>query len=516
MKQTILGAVMAVLATACGVGESRITDLGEDITQSGSGLTWEQFRATKVFQEPESGLFIADGDTLFESEKQLREFYELNVREGQLIVNRVGSADDKWSNTAKLNISYCVSDSFGTRKATVVQGMAQATGAWEAAANVKFNYLSQHDANCTASNSGVVFDVRPVNVNGQYLARAFFPSNSRSARNVLLDNSMFTSSGVSFVGVIRHELGHVLGFRHEHTRPQAGATDCFEDNQWRELTSYDSASVMHYPQCNGTNSFSVMNLTTLDKQGAAALYGAPSTGGTGGGAGGGGGSTGGGAGGGGGSGGGTGAGETTENFSGSVAQGANQAYGPFTVTAGTTFRAALSGSGDADLFVRFGSAPTASSYDCRPYLNGSAETCELSVPTGVTSAYIVINGYTASSFSLAVTYTKGGTTPPPSGGTPQTATASGSVSRGQLLQFNPITVKPGSTLTVAMTGSGDPDLYVRFAGAPSLTVYDCRPYKSGAAETCSLTVPATATQFYMAVNGYQAGNYNLTVNYVAP
>ncbi|MDI3287927.1 hypothetical protein QHF83_31735 [Polyangium sp. 15x6] len=60
--------------------------------------------------------------------------------------------------------------------------------------------------------------------------------------------------------------------RVEHTRPEAGA--CFEDNNWRGLTSYDSGSVMHYPQCNGTNSWA-LTLTTKDKQGAASLYGAP-------------------------------------------------------------------------------------------------------------------------------------------------------------------------------------------------------------------------------------------------
>ena len=36
----------------------------------------------------------------------------------------------------------------------------------------------------------------------------------------------------------------------------------------------------------------------------------------------------------------------------------------------------LSGAnGDADLYVRAAAKPTARDYDCRPYLNGSRETC---------------------------------------------------------------------------------------------------------------------------------------------
>ncbi len=68
---------------------------------------------------------------------------------------------------------------------------------------------------------------------------------------------------------MRHELGHTIGLRHEHTRPESGT--CFEDNNWRALTSYDAASVMHYPQCNGSNNGD-LNLTAADKAGVAALY----------------------------------------------------------------------------------------------------------------------------------------------------------------------------------------------------------------------------------------------------
>ncbi len=42
------------------------------------------------------------------------------------------------------------------------------------------------------------------------------------------------------------------------------------------------------------------------------------------------------------------------------------------------------GSGDADLYVRYESAPSTSSYDCRPYRNGNNETCTFSNPTAGT------------------------------------------------------------------------------------------------------------------------------------
>src|SRR5690606_23749532 len=38
------------------------------------------------------------------------------------------------------------------------------------------------------------------------------------------------------------------------------------------------------------------------------------------------------------------------------------------------------GSGDADLYVRFGSAPSTGSWDCRPYKSGNNETCTFSSP----------------------------------------------------------------------------------------------------------------------------------------
>ena len=50
------------------------------------------------------------------------------------------------------------------------------------------------------------------------------------------------------------------------------------------------------------------------------------------------------------------------------------------------------GSGDADIYVKYGSAPTTSSYDYRPYLNGNNETVHATSATAGTW-YVMINGY---------------------------------------------------------------------------------------------------------------------------
>lgn len=66
------------------------------------------------------------------------------------------------------------------------------------------------------------------------------------------------------------------------------------------------------------------------------------------------------------------------------------------------------GSGDVDLYTRYGSAPTTASYDCRPYRNGNTESCSVATPQAGTY-YILLNGYAAySGVSLKASWSAGG------------------------------------------------------------------------------------------------------------
>ncbi|MEO9325623.1 M57 family metalloprotease [Nocardioides sp. C4-1] len=228
------------------------------------------------------GQYIVNGDEPIDAE-ELRAYYNrmVSTADGEsahgedaqgpingLIVNQDGGADDVWTAGEVGNLTYCVSDDFGSMKSTVVAAMADGAAEWEAASSaIDFVYDSSADADCVTSNDDVLFPVEPVNTSS-YIARAFFPSSPDYERNVLVADSL-TTSGWDPANIMAHELGHVLGFRHEHTRPEAGT--CFEDNNWRPLTPYDAASIMHYPQCNGASQDLTMSAT--DRSGVADLYG---------------------------------------------------------------------------------------------------------------------------------------------------------------------------------------------------------------------------------------------------
>ena len=162
------------------------------------------------------------------------------------------------------------------------------------------------------------------------------------------------------------------------------------------------------------------------------------------------------------------------------------------------------GSGDADLYLRRGSAPTTSSYDCRPYLSGNSETCAVAAPQAATW-YIMLRAYSSfSGTTLSASYT------PPSGGgggnqlakaVPVTGLAAAS---GASLAYTLSVPSGASQLSVAISGgNGDADLYLRHGSAPTTSSYDCRPYLNGNNETCSVSAPASGT-WHVMVRAYSS------------
>ncbi len=315
-------------------------------------------------------------------------------------------------------------------------------------------------------------------------------------------------------------------------------------------------------------------------------------------------------------------GGTSKTLTATVAKSTWKHFDPIAVVAGAPFKAVMSGTGDGDMFVNFGVAATEAVYACRPYADGSDETCDLTVPAGATQAFVSVNGYTEANVSVAVTtggalattwtfntaaaklqYVKldvsyigesssetdgnlgttidrytatdryeyvleldaagkivggewigqskrfhpdfawlpvavrnasvaGGkikyadvkslldesmldpstpTNPTPTTPVAKTETKTGTLAKDAWATFGPYNTQNGTNLVVTMTGTGDADLYVKKGAAPTTSVYDCRPYKTGSAESCS--VPGGGA-VYISINGYAAtSNFSIKIDW---
>ncbi len=196
----------------------------------------------------------------------------------ELVGMNFGNGNVRWE--PGLELSYCVlKDTFvrdgGAGYDLVVDAMQKATADWEKTCGVKFVYRPELDESDELLPEGVLFAVREFNAGGRFIASAFFPYSPKNRRRVLIDPSYYNEN-LSFdrVGVLRHELGHVLGFRHEHIRPDA-PTGCPDEELFGvvDLTDYDPNSVMHY-LCGGLGE-AQLKLTPKDKAGSQKLYGPP-------------------------------------------------------------------------------------------------------------------------------------------------------------------------------------------------------------------------------------------------
>jgi peptidoglycan/xylan/chitin deacetylase (PgdA/CDA1 family) len=226
---------------------------------------------------PKAGdYFVVEGDLLL-TEQELRAYLVANAQgeksanvSPELLVNTHNGDRDFYSDPAKRTLTYTVDrKTFSADEYTLVlNNMDQAGKAWENACpdcQIHFTHVREFDDKPQPEK--VNFTVRKYDSKGEFIAASFFPHDEPSRRNLNIDPSYFTTR-FDKVGVLRHEIGHILGYRHEHIR---GISGCyFEDSSWQPLTPYDPKSVMHY-FCGGAGSLQ-LELTTLDKTGHRALY----------------------------------------------------------------------------------------------------------------------------------------------------------------------------------------------------------------------------------------------------
>lgn len=266
---------------------------------------WQRYLSTT--RPAMNGGVIAEGDHYFASEDKLRAYFDERMLEDVDKAHASQRASTgyvpKYPFPASRNIRYCVSNDFAPNKATWVARVADAARAWEKVASIRFVYLSAFDSACTAAQAGVDFAVIRTDGSSGYFAcsKLRWPEldvcpTSQSFGVLEIDTMMDVTFGgdvpnMTATGVLRHELGHMLGLRHEHPWRAMIDGSCGEtpDIAAQDLTglqltdvAYDRFSVMHYPFlffangvikfCNG-DAQSTYALTKTDGFSIQQLYG---------------------------------------------------------------------------------------------------------------------------------------------------------------------------------------------------------------------------------------------------
>ncbi|NTX59998.1 M4 family metallopeptidase [Myxococcus sp. CA051A] len=169
------------------------------------------------------------------------------------------------------------------------------------------------------------------------------------------------------------------------------------------------------------------------------------------------------------------------------------------------------GTGDVDLYARFGAPPTTTTYHCRPNLSGNNETCTFTLPQAGRYHVSLYGRSVFSGVNLTGTFDDPPLCPPwrwpwpwpipvvPPPPPPPPWDPIINIADSIVGHFNYWTVdvpSGQSAVTFALSGgTGDADLYVNFGTAPTTTAYQCRPYLGGNTETCTLTAPTAGTYF---------------------
>jgi hypothetical protein len=208
---------------------------------------------------------------------------------------------ERWGESRKLELSYCITGLYGddaeveANHHKLIRSLVDTTAEWERITGANFVHLAMDDApeqqahavpgpanttilraDCVANTEAyfgtltypfgsiqAVTNPVPQGWNDPALE----PVGGNLTRTMVLDTGLFWGADDSFLrAVLRHELGHVMGFVHEEVNdPHPDQDGCDVDPAPRPLTPVDSRSIMTTPGCNGVLSDNAEILTHFDR-----------------------------------------------------------------------------------------------------------------------------------------------------------------------------------------------------------------------------------------------------------
>lgn len=153
------------------------------------------------------------------------------------------------------------------------------------------------------------------------------------------------------------------------------------------------------------------------------------------------------------------------------------------------------GTGDADLYVKFGAAPTKQSFDCRPYIGGNNETCTIdNVQAG--TYFIMVHGYNSFDTQITARFDSGEGNSLPDACATSYGLTGGRVTVGEvscLAEQDPIwlsiaDVSNHQSMTIrTANGSGNLSLLYKNGAWPSDSYFDAQSTNSGNNECIYVT-----------------------------
>ena len=213
--------------------------------------------------------FSRDGDVRITSE-DINQYWSLRSQIDQNHHGRVNSLDNfsfvfgnNQEQTASLKYAIDFSSFQGNNDEyhQIQDEFYQAREDWENLCGVSFFYRPEMDERIengvVPEETFFIIERSQTNYKG-FFASAFYPFSHRQNRRIILYPKFFEFSCKRRLGILRHEIGHILGFAHEQKRSYK---DCEQDGSSAEdndlmatdyiaFGPYDSLSIMHY-NCDG-------------------------------------------------------------------------------------------------------------------------------------------------------------------------------------------------------------------------------------------------------------------------